>query len=57
LDRHAVGQKIQNERYPNTVPLDARLPETDIRVNGNPGQQFFPLHDQTLFNVFKKIIL
>ena len=39
LEGGASGQEIENQGDPETVAPDARLPEADLRVDGDAGEK------------------
>jgi hypothetical protein len=40
FERHAGGEKVENQRDPNARALDSWLAEADVRVDRDAIQQF-----------------
>src|SRR5205814_1208708 len=48
LLRPAAGQEIQDQRHPDAMAANARLPKTHLRIDADSRQQFFSCHDRQL---------
>lgn len=46
---HAPGEEIKNQRYPNPPAADTGLAEADVRIHGDPPEQFFTRHEPRAF--------